>query len=115
MPREGVDYLIDGTDVSTEVGLDMRTDIIKPMVMGLIFIILVQNCTAAAPMQLSGGTGRSILESVANVGINSTLNNTINAINATNNTANETTNQTAFAAETKKGLWGWGKSLSAIR
>ncbi len=88
----------------------MRTDIINSMVMGLIFIVLAQNCTAAAPMQLSGGTGRSILESVANVGINNTLNNTLNnTINATNSTANETSNQTASAAETKKGLWGWGK------
>ncbi len=91
----------------------MRTDIIKSMVMGLIFIILAQNCTAAAPMKLSGDTGRSILESMANVEINNTLNNTlnntINAINTTNTTANETTNQTASAAETKKGLWGWGK------
>ena len=57
-------------------------------------------------MQLSGDTGRSILESVANVGINNTLNNTINA---TNSTANATSNQTASAADTKKGLWGWGK------
>jgi len=52
----------------------------------LIFLLLALNCVAA-PMQLSGDTGRSILGTIDN--------NTTNQTSANNDSAND--------------LWSWGK------
>ena len=51
------------------------------IIFGLIFLLLALNCFAA-PLQLSGDTGRSLLGTIAN----------------------NTTNETAG------GLWSWGKA-----
>jgi hypothetical protein len=54
---------------------------------GFIFMLLMLNCMAVAPLQLSGSTGEALLAKVSN----------------------NTTNQTVQANETKAGLWSWGK------
>lgn len=54
---------------------------------GVIFMLLILNCIAVGPMQLSGANGKALLAKVAN----------------------NTTNQTVQANETKDGLWSWGK------
>ena len=54
-------------------------------IFGLIFLLLALNCFAA-PLQLSGDTGRSILQTIAN--------NNTQLTNSTN--------------ETQGGLWSWG-------
>lgn len=56
------------------------------VIFGLIFLLLALDCTAA-PMQLSGDAGRSILGTIDN--------NTTNQTDAYNNSAND--------------LWSWGK------
>lgn len=72
-------------------------------ILGLIFLLLAQNCISAAPLQLSGGMGRSILENVTDIETNNSINNTIN------DTANETSNLTTSDDKVKDGLWSWGK------
>jgi hypothetical protein len=57
------------------------------IIFGLIFLLLALNCVAA-PLQLSGDTGRSILGTIDN---------------------NNTTNQTNANNESAKDLWSWGK------
>lgn len=61
-------------------------DMKNAMIFGLIFLLLALNCVAA-PMQLSGDTGRSILGTIDN--------NTTNQTDANNDSANY--------------LWSWGK------
>jgi hypothetical protein len=56
------------------------------MIFGLIFLLLALNCVAA-PMQLSGDTGRSILGTIDN----------------------NTTKQTDSNNDSAKDLWSWGK------
>lgn len=56
------------------------------VIFGLIFLLLALDCVAA-PMQLSGDAGRSILGNIDN--------NTTNQTDANNNSAND--------------LWSWGK------
>jgi len=55
------------------------------IIFGLIFLLLALNCFAA-PLQLSGDTGRSILGTIAN----------------------NTTHQTNYSNEAAGGLWSWG-------
>ena len=57
---------------------------------GFIFMLLILNCMAVAPLQLSGAAGEALLAKFAN------------------NTTNQTVNQTVQANETKEGLWNWG-------
>jgi hypothetical protein len=58
---------------------------------GFIFMLVMLNCMAVAPLQLSGFTGEALLAKVSN------------------NTTNQTVNQTVQANETKDSLWSWGK------
>jgi len=82
LAQPSIDYLI-----SQEKRIGSGESLKNSIIFGLIFLLLALNCFAA-PLQLSGDIGRSLLGTIAN----------------------NTTNQTNYSNEAAGGLWSWGKA-----